>query len=196
MIRIALVGSIGSGKTFISKLFLHPVFNADLEVEKIYKKNRKVFFELKKKLPKYFSSFPIEKNQLIKSILDNNNNLKTIIKVVHPIVRLKLKNFLKANKNKKIVILDIPLYFENKLNKKNDVVIFIQSKKKDIKKRLKKRKSFNKNIVKRFEKIQFPIEKKKKKSDYIIKNDFKERSVKKYVKYIMKLIYERNNIRH
>ena len=48
MIRIALVGSIGSGKTFISKLFLHPVFNADLEVEKIYKKNRKVFFELKK----------------------------------------------------------------------------------------------------------------------------------------------------
>ena len=76
------------------------------------------------------------------------------------------------------------------------LLFLFKAKKKDIKRRLKKRKSFNKNIIKRFEKIQFPIEKKKKKSDYIIKNDFKERSVKKYVKYIMKLIYERNNIRH
>ena len=36
MIRIALTGDIGSGKTFISKLFGYPVFNADEVVIKIY----------------------------------------------------------------------------------------------------------------------------------------------------------------
>ena len=38
MIRIALIGDIGSGKSYISKLFNYPVFNADLEVSKFIKK--------------------------------------------------------------------------------------------------------------------------------------------------------------
>ena len=58
MIRIALTGDIGSGKTFISKLFGYPVFNADEVVIKIYKKNKKVFSKLKKKLPNTFTKFP------------------------------------------------------------------------------------------------------------------------------------------
>ena len=43
MIRIALVGDIGSGKSYIAKLFNYPVFNADVEVSKIYRKDRKCF---------------------------------------------------------------------------------------------------------------------------------------------------------
>ena len=54
MIRIALVGDIGSGKSHIAKLFNFPVFNADFEVDKIYKTNKQCFKKLKKKLPKYF----------------------------------------------------------------------------------------------------------------------------------------------
>ena len=65
MIRIAVVGDIGSGKSYIAKLFNYPVFNADLEVAKIYKKNKQCFINLKKKLPKYFSSFPIKKKEII-----------------------------------------------------------------------------------------------------------------------------------
>ena len=42
MIRIALVGDIGSGKTFFSKLFRYPVFNADNEVSKLYKKEKQM----------------------------------------------------------------------------------------------------------------------------------------------------------
>ena len=48
MIRIALVGSIGSGKTFISNLVGCPVFNADESVSKIYSNNKKIFYKLKK----------------------------------------------------------------------------------------------------------------------------------------------------
>ena len=130
MIRIAIVGDIGSGKSFISNLFNQPVFNADLEVADIYRKDKSCFAKIKRAIPNYFSKFPIKKNELIDSIIANKNNLKKISTIVHPIVRKRLNDFLKKNKNKKLVILDIPLYFENKINKKKDIVIYIEAKKK------------------------------------------------------------------
>jgi dephospho-CoA kinase len=99
-----------------------------------------------------------------------------------------MNNFIKKNKSKKFVILDIPLLIENKINKKNDVLIFVDAKKKEIKKRLKKRSNFNVKIAKKFKKLQLPIELKKKKSDFIIKNNFKNKSVKKNVKKVIKKI--------
>ena len=50
MIRIGILGDIGSGKSFVAKQFGFPVFDADLEVGKIYKKNRTCFVKLKKKI--------------------------------------------------------------------------------------------------------------------------------------------------
>jgi dephospho-CoA kinase len=188
MIKIALVGEIGSGKSYIAKLFKYPIFNADKEVANIYKKDKACFTKLKKKLPNYFSSFPIKKKELINSILDKKKNLKYISNIIHPIIRKKLKKFIYLNKKKKIVILDIPLYLENNINRKNDIVIFIHSKKMDIAKRLIKRKGYNKFLVGKFKKIQLPIEKKKKKSKFIIKNDFTKRTAEKYVKNILNKI--------
>ena len=188
MIRFALVGDIGSGKSFISNLFNYPVFNADLEVADIYKKNKSCFFKIKKLIPNHFSSFPIKKNELIQSIIADKNNLKKISNIVHPIVRRRLNNFLKKNKNKKLVILDIPLYFENKLNKKNDIVIYIDAKKKNILKQLKKRKNFNQSLINQFKSLQYPLRYKKKKSDFIIKNDYKIKSAKNNVKKILKKV--------
>ena len=186
MIRFALVGDIGSGKSFISNLFNYPVFNADLEVADIYKKNKSCFFKIKKSIPNHFSSFPIKKNELIQSIIADKNNLKKISSVVHPIVRKKLNVFLKKNKNKKIVVLDIPLYFENKLNKKKDIVVYIEARKKQILYHLKKRNNFNASLVNQLRSLQYPLNYKKKKSDFIIKNDYKISTVKNNVKTILK----------
>lgn len=197
MIRIALVGSIGSGKSHIAKLFKFPVFNADLEVNKIYKKDKKIFLKFKKKLPIFFSKFPIKKQELINAILDNKKNLNLMTKIIHPIVKRKLMSFIKNNKNKKIIILDIPLYLENKLNNKNDIIVFVQGNSNEVKKRLKTRKNYNAVLINQFKKIQLPIEKKKKKSHFIIKNDFKMRTVKKYVKNILNnILNERSSIRY
>ena len=96
--------------------------------------------------------------------------------------------FLKKNAYKKIVILDIPLLLENKINNKTYILIFVQSKKSEILKRLKKRKNFNQNLYNKFKKIQLSLEYKKKKSNFIIKNDFRKTTVKKYVKDIIKEI--------
>ena len=188
MIRIVLVGDIGSGKSYIANLFGYPVFNADLEVAKIYKTNKSCFKRLKKILPKYFSVFPAKKTQIIKAIEDSEKNLKKITKIVHPEIRKKLSIFLKKNKKRKAVVLDIPLLLENKLNQKNDIIVFIQSKKKDIIKKLKERDNFNLNLYNQFKKIQLPLSYKKKKSNYIIKNNFTNKLVKISVKKILKEI--------
>ena len=188
MIRIGIVGDIGSGKTFVANNFGYPVFNADDEVSKLYKKDRKIYLRLKKKLPKYINTYPIDKNEIIKAILINKSNLKKIINIVHKEIREKLRIFLKKNKNKKFVILDIPLLIENKIFNKNDVLIFVESKKKDIDKKIKKRPNFNIKIINMFRKIQFNPNYKKKKAHFIIKNTFAENPVKKEIKKILKEI--------
>jgi len=188
MIRLAVVGDIGSGKSYVAKQFGFPVFNADTEVNKLYKKNRKCYKKLKKALPNYITSFPIKKSKLSDAITFNKKNLKKIIQIVHPEIKKKMNIFVKKNKNKKIIVLDIPLLIENKINKKNDIIIFVDAKKKEINKRLKKRTSFNSGIVKKLKKLQLPIEIKKRKSDYVIKNNFKINSVKKDAKSLVKKI--------
>ena len=184
MIKIGILGGIGSGKSYVAKKFSFPVFDADVEVTKIYKKNRICYNRLKNKLPKYISSFPVKKNEIRKAIIDNQSNLKKIIKIVHPIVRTNMNNFFKKNKNKKIVVLDIPLLMENKINKKNYILVFVDAKKKEIQRRLRKKPNYNPKIFYQLKKLQLPLEFKKKKSDYIIKNNFKSSSIKKNVKIL------------
>ena len=188
MIRIAVLGDIGSGKSYVAKLFGYPVFNADTEVAKLYRKSRKCYNKLKKTLPGYIVSFPVKKIEISKAIIADQHNLKKIIKIVHPEVRSNMNNFIKKNKNKKVVILDIPLLMENKINKKNDILIFVDAKKKEINKRLKKRSNINSKIVEKFKKLQLPVEFKKQQSDFIIKNNFRNNSIKKNVKKVLEKI--------
>ncbi len=194
MIKIGIIGDIGSGKSFVAKQFKYPIFNADLEVNKIYKKNRFCFNKLKKKIPKYITSFPVDKKQLGKAILNSDNNIKKISDIVHPLVRAGMRKFIKKYKKRKIIIFDIPLLLENKLNKKKYILIFVDAKKKDILKRLKKRPNYNEEIFKKLKKFQLSLEIKKKKSNYIIKNNFKKKSIVNNVKLIKNKIinYERS----
>ena len=188
MIRLAVVGDIGSGKSHVAKTFGFPVFNADNEVALLYKKNRKCYNKLKKILPKYIFNFPINKKEVTKAIMANKNNIKKITKIIHPEIKIKMSVFVKKHRNKKFIVLDIPLLIENKINKKNDILIFVDAKKKEINKRLKKRPNFNLKIMEKFKKLQFPLEFKKKKSSFVIKNNFNNNFVKKNVKKIMEKI--------
>ena len=188
MIRIAVLGDIGSGKSYVAKQFGYPVFSADAEVTKLYRESRKCYSKLKKILPNYITSFPVKKSELLKAIMVNRYNLKKIVRIVHPEVRTSMNKFINKNKNKKFVILDIPLFLENKMNKQNDILIFIDAKKKEINKRLKKRNNKNLKIIKKFKKLQLPVEFKKKQSDFSIKNNFRNNFTKKSVRKILEKI--------
>ena len=194
MIRVGVLGTIGSGKSFIAKLFKQPVFDADQEVKIIYRENKECFKNLKKKLPDFIKSFPIKKNELIKAINKDKRNLAKISSVVHPLVRKKMKIFLRENKNKKMVILDIPLLIENKLNKKSDILLFIKSNNKNIIKRLKKRPNFNENILKKLKSNQVNLLKKRKLANYIVDNNFSKNIMIKKIKLLKnKILHERSS---
>ena len=67
MIRVGILGEIGSGKSFVSKQIGFPVFNADIEIAKLYKDSRKCYLKLRSALPNYVKSFPIKKLNLLNS---------------------------------------------------------------------------------------------------------------------------------
>ena len=194
MIRIGVIGGIGSGKSFISKLFKSPVFSADREVEFLYKNNLECYRKLKKKLPRFVKSFPILKSQLIKAINEDKKNLKRISSVVHPLVRKKLKSFLNKNKKNKIIVLDIPLLIENKLYNKKDILIFVNSNQNKVINRLRKRKNYNKQILSNLRKNQANLLKKRKLANYIVDNNFSPNIMKKKISSLKnKILDERNS---
>ena len=188
MIRLAILGEIGSGKSYVARLFGFPIFNADEQVSFLYKNDKLIFRKLNKSLPKYIKQFPIDKVQLSKAIKSDRKNLIKIIKIVHPVVRSKMKSFLKKNNNQKAVVLDIPLYLENKINLPNDVLIFVDAKKSKIQTHLKKRKNYDSRLISILQSIQLSTDIKKMRSDLIIKNDFNKKNAKKKVKEIIREI--------
>jgi len=194
MIKISLVGDIGSGKTHVSKLFKAPCFFADTEVKKLYRNSKQCFIKLKKKFPQFIKTFPIKKIELSNTIKNNFSNLKSIGFIVHPFIRKKLNIFLKRNRKKKIVVLDIPLYLENKMNKKNDVVVFLKTKKKNVDKKLKKRKNFNQKLLNILRKSQLTLKQKKNKSNYVLVNNYNSAIMKKKVKILKaKILNDRSS---
>jgi len=194
LIKIGILGDIGSGKSFIAKQFRSPIFDADKEVRQIYKNDKSCYKKIKKKFPRHIKSKTIKKNELGFAIKANKKNLKKISNIVHPIVRKRMNLFLKKNRHKKMVILDIPLLVENKLYDKEFFLIFVQSKINEINKRLKKRPFYNKNIIDDLRKLQKPLSYKKKISNYVIKNNFKPLSLRKEIKKIKrKILNERSS---
>ena len=194
MIKISLVGDIGSGKTHISKLFKAPCFFADIEIKKLYRNNKQCFIKLKKKFPQFVKTFPIKKIELSKTIKNKFSNLKSIGFIVHPFIRKKLMMFLKKNRKKKIVVLDIPLYLENKMYKRNDVIIFLKTKRKDVNSRLKKRKNFNQKLLNILRKSQLTLKQKKNRSNYVLVNNFNNAIMKRKVKILKtKILNDRSS---
>jgi dephospho-CoA kinase len=181
MIKICIVGDIGSGKTYISNLFSknkNLIFNADLEVNKIYNYNKNIFNKLKKKLPHFIKTFPTNKSEIHNAIVFNKSNLKKIIKIIHPEIRKKMNIFLKNNNKQKFVILDIPLLLENKLNKSEDVIVYVDAKKNILQKYLKKRAGYNQKIVEILKEMQILPERKKELSDIVIENNFNPKKMR------------------
>ena len=194
MIKIGIVGGIGSGKSFIAKLFNSPVFNADKEVNYLYKNSKDCFTKLKNQIPKFVKSFPISKKELIAAISHNTVNLKKISSIVHPKIKKKMNTFLKKNKNSKIVVLDVPLLIENKLYKKDYILVFVNSKKSKVINRLKNRKNYNSNILKKLRENQVMLSKKRKLAKYIVDNKYSPNVMKKKINNLKKKILdERNN---
>tara|TARA_A100001015_G_C14566455_1_gene547393 strand:+ start:41 stop:607 length:567 start_codon:yes stop_codon:yes gene_type:complete len=178
MIKIGITGSLASGKSTASKFLSGkhgPLFSADNAVKELYKSTS--FKNLISKKFKIKNNNQIKKN-LKKMILNNSVKLKKLEKIIHPLVRKKMKKFTFKNKNKKLLFYEIPLLIESKLMKYFDKIIFIKSRKQL---RLKRFNSNNgdKKLFNLLNNKQMRDTKKLKFCDYVVVNEKNIKILKK-----------------
>ncbi len=170
MIKIGITGSIASGKTTGSKILSFkrgPLFSADKVVKKLY--HNKDFKSLIRKKFKIKKNNPIMKS-LKGLILEDKKNIKKLEKIIHPLVRKKMRNFTLLNKNKRFLFYEIPLLIESKLMKHFNIIIFIKAKKKLRLKRFLS-KGGDKKLFNLLNNKQMKDSKKIKYCDYIVVNE-------------------------
>ena len=85
-------------------------------------------------------------------------------------------------------MLDIPLFLENKLNLKNDLLVYVHADKNKIFNKLKKRNNFNIKIFKLLKSLQLPLSQKKEMADFVINNNFNSATIRKEAKTLMRKI--------
>ena len=189
---IAITGGIGSGKsTFCSKLKEKgfKIHSSDEQVAKIYKNPEKKFVTYLRTigLSKSISKKNIDKKIISKIIFENKQIRKKLELYIFKIVRKKRSDFIKKEKQKKtkLIFIDIPLLFENNLEKQFNKVISIIASKRVRLKRLKKTRNMTENQFKNITRSQTSDVIRKKKSDYVIYNNS---TLKDYKIKINKLI--------
>lgn len=187
MIKVGILGSVGSGKSFVANIFKElgfNIFSADQVVSQIYERNKNInkkisiFFKLKLNRSK------INKNELRDILKKNPKKFKYLNKIIHPIVRKKLILFLSKCKKTKLVVLDIPLLIENKMFNFVDIFIFVKTKPNIFKIRIKKRRNLDKQFLKLLENQQADEKIKKSYADFTVDNSTKDK-VKLQVKKIL-----------
>jgi dephospho-CoA kinase len=187
MVRVGILGSVGSGKSYVANIFREigfNIFSADNEVADIYKNNKIV----NKKISKFFKlklyKGKINKQELRASLKKNPNKFRFLNKIIHPTVRKKLDFFLTKSKKNKLVVLDVPLLVENKMFNFVDIFILVKTGSSSFLSRIKKRKNLDKEFLNILKKQQISEKVKESYADFVIYNSSKNK-VKLQVKKII-----------
>lgn len=187
MVRVGILGSVGSGKSYVANIFREigfNIFSADNEVANIYKNNKII----NKKISKFFKlnlyKSKINKQELRASLKKNPNKFRFLNKIIHPTVRKKLDLFLTKYKKNKLVVLDVPLLVENKMFNFVDIFILVKTGSNSFLSRIKKRKNLDKQFLNILKKQQTSEKIKENYADFIIYNSSKNK-VKLQVKKII-----------
>ena len=180
MIVVGLTGGIASGKSFVANYLKKkkiPTHESDKFIKKIYLKKDKKFinFLLNNGFQNSIKKNKIDKNIKKKEIFSYKSKKEKLEQYLHKEVKKERGLFLKNNKKKQIVFLDIPLLLEKKLEKTCHYVcstiapIYIR------KKRALKRAGISEELFRLIIKNQTTDKKRKEKSDYIIYTNFTKR---------------------
>ena len=191
MIIIGITGSIGTGKTTVSKMFKMlkiPIFDSDKKVKEILNRNQFVLEKISKIWPEAISSNQIQRKidkvVLSNKIFKNKKERKKLENIIHPLVENERKIFLHNSKNFGIVGLDIPLLFETGIDKMCDYVFLMNTTKEIQRKRVLKRPNMTNEKFELINNAQWSFEKKIKDKPIIINTSFG-----KIITFILVLFY-------
>ena len=131
MIKVALTGNIGSGKSTVAKIFSVfgiPVFNADIEARMLYYHK-----EVKDRLMSELSDTilnptgEIDTKKLASIIFNDKLALIAVNEIIHPLVLYKYNNWCNKHKNDIYTIHEAAIIFELNLQKDFDVIINVSA---------------------------------------------------------------------
>ena len=171
---LGLTGSIAMGKTTVSNIFRDlgvPVWCADNEVNNLYKKNGAATKIFSKVYPSVVTETGIDKSKLRNLIHKNNNILKKIEGIVHPLLDQSKGDFIKSNKDSLLIVFDIPLLYEKKMEKNFDAVLVVSASESTQKNRVLSRKNMTEKDFRLIKRNQLSEKEKIKKSDFLINTD-------------------------
>ena len=179
MIIIGITGSIGMGKTTVSKMlriFKIPIFDSDKKVKEILERNNEVIEIILKTWPESVSlqekQKKINKIVLSNKIFKSKNERKKLEKIIHPLVKKERTTFLKKYENNFVVGLDIPLLYETGMHKECDYIFLVHTKKRIQRKRVLLRPNMTEKKFELINNSQWNFEKKKKEKPFIINTSF------------------------
>ena len=179
MIIIGITGSIGTGKTTVSKMFKMlkiPIFDSDETVKEILDRNDFVKEKISKIWPASISfsqtQREIDKVFLSNKIFENKKERKKLENIIHPLVEKERNIFLQNYANSRIVGLDIPLLYETGTDKKCDYIFLMHTSKKIQKKRVLMRPNMTEKKFELINNAQWSFERKIKEKPYIINTSF------------------------
>ncbi|MDZ4737981.1 MAG: dephospho-CoA kinase [Rhodospirillaceae bacterium] len=173
MIVLGLTGSIAMGKSTAASAFRRlgvPVHDADDTVHRLMGKGGDAVAKLARTFPDALKDGAIDRAVLRKRVLDDPKALKRLESILHPLVRRSERAFLAAARRRRepLVVLDIPLLYETGGDKRCDAVAVVSAPRSVQLARLKRRRGFTKEWLKRIEARQLPDAEKRRRADFVI----------------------------
>ena len=193
MLKIGLTGSIGTGKSTVSRMFKELgayIIDMDKLVHKVLK-DEKIKTEIRNKFGNVFDkNGNVDRKKLAKIVFNDEKQRKFLEKIIHPEVRRLTKNIIKSIENQEknaIVIVEVPLLIETGSYKDYDLVIVVYAPKNVQIERLLGKGYSLEEAIKRIN-SQMDIEEKIKFADIVINNTNDLTSLKEEVKKIYSIL--------
>lgn len=130
MIKIALTGSIGMGKSTVAAMFERagvPVFDADAVVRALQGPGGALVERIGEQFPGTVAGGVLDREKLARLVLEDPQQLAELETIVHPAVYDARKAFLDKHKDAPALVFDIPLLFETAGDKEFDKVIVVSA---------------------------------------------------------------------
>jgi len=171
MIILGLTGSIGMGKSTVAAMFREqkiPVFDADAEVHRLQGPGGALVDLIEQAFPGTASKGGIDRAVLSRYVLGDKVALHKLERIVHPAVAVARRNFLRRHKAKPLVVLDIPLLYEKKMQHLVDEVAVVSAPAWMQRKRVLRRAGMSPSKLAHIRALQVPDPVKRAQADHVI----------------------------
>ncbi len=171
MTVIGLTGSIGMGKSAVAAMFRRarvPVFDADAAVHALQGPGGRLLPKIEARFPGTTGPKGVDRQKLGAAVFGKPDELKALERIVHPAVGAMRKRWLKRNRARPLIVLDIPLLFEKKGWKAVDVIVVVSAPAWMQRKRVLARPGMDRAKFRRIVGLQTPDAEKRRRADFVI----------------------------